>query len=176
MDVLVLSHSYMPLTRVSWYRAFNMVLTGRAEIVEEYEDRTISSYSDTFPMPAVIRFVRVVKSYFRRGIRFNRTNIWLRDKGKCQYCGIEVPLKDYQKDHVVPQSQGGKTTWDNIVCSCPPCNQKKANRTPREARMRLRMEPRRPSSLPQLGVRKLQGTDIPALWHPYLPQKAFATG
>jgi 5-methylcytosine-specific restriction endonuclease McrA len=176
MDVLVLSHSYIPLTRVSWYRAFNMVLTGRAEIVEEYEDQSISSYSETFPMPAVIRFVRVVHSYFRRGIRFNRANIWLRDKGKCQYCRVEVSLKEYQKDHVLPQSQGGKTNWDNIVCSCAACNQKKANRTPREAGMRLRVKPCRPSSLPQLGVRKLQGTEVPVIWQPYLPPTAFATG
>jgi len=152
-----------------------MVLTGRAEIVEEYQDKTISSFSETFPMPAVIRFVKAVKGYFKRGIRFNRTNIWLRDKGKCQYCGMDVALKDYQKDHVVPQSRGGKTTWENIVCSCSTCNQRKADRTPREAGMKLRCSPGKPTSLPHLGAKRLQAVDVPSLWKPYLPQRASAT-
>ena len=168
MDTLVLSHNFLPLTRISWHRAFNMVMTGRAEVLEEYEDRIISSYSAHWPMPSVIRFVRAAVGYFKRGVRFNRKNIWLRDRGKCQYCGLQVSLREFTFDHVTPQSQGGKTNWKNIVVACMPCNQRKRNRTPQQAGMRLLNTPVRPKSLPTTDLSTMWGGDMPETWRDYL--------
>ena len=39
---------------------------------------------------------------------------------------------------------GGQTTWENVVCSCIPCNTRKGNRLPHEAKMQLLKEPKRP--------------------------------
>ncbi len=51
-------------------------------------------------------------------------------------------------DHVVPRDRGGPTSWENIVCSCIPCNTRKANRTPQEAGLRLVKKPKRPKWRP----------------------------
>ena len=45
----------------------------------------------------------------------------------------------------MPRSRGGRTTWENIVTACAPCNLNKGGRTPREARMHPHRDPRRPS-------------------------------
>jgi 5-methylcytosine-specific restriction endonuclease McrA len=60
---------------------------------------------------------------------------------KCAYCG--KPAKTV--DHVRPKAQGGKTKWDNTVSACFPCNNKKDNRTPEQANMKLLWEPYEPT-------------------------------
>jgi len=167
VDTLVLSFSYTPLARVSCFRAFKMVLTGRAEILEEYSDRVICSFSTSWPVPSIIRFVRKATGYFHRSIAFSRKNVWLRDKGKCQYCDVDVTIREFTFDHVVPLSQGGNTTWENIVVACPKCNQKKMNRTPQQAKMKLLSQPMRPKFLPTTDL-ALSVKDIPETWRDYL--------
>ena len=48
-------------------------------------------------------------------------------------------------DHVVPRSQGGLDKWENLVCACPVCNNRKGDRTPEQAAMPLLRSPRKPS-------------------------------
>lgn len=169
MDTLVLNAAYQPVARVSWQKAFTLVFTGRAEVVETYADRVIRSAREIFPMPSIVRFVRMVTTYFRRGVRFNRRNVYLRDKGRCQYCGHRVPSNDFNFEHVVPKAQGGRTTWENIVVACHPCNQRKGNRTPEQAGMRLLSKPRRPKSLPGMGRAQLAWhAGMPSTWKDYL--------
>lgn len=150
MDTLVLADTYHPLGRVEWQRAICWVLTGRVAVVEEYPDRVIHSPSQAFPMPSVVRFVRKVRGMFKRTATFNRRNIWIRDGGRCGYCGNSVKMAEFTFDHVTPRCLGGLTTWENIVVSCHPCNRQKADRTPEQAAMRLRVRPSRPTGF--LGV------------------------
>jgi len=169
MYTLVLSFTYTPVAKVPSFRALKMVLSGRAEVLEEYEGQTINSFSNSWLVPAVIRFVRKATNFFqKRYIRFNRKNIWLRDKGLCQYCGTSVSIHDFTFDHVLPLSQGGKTTWDNIVTACKACNQKKTNRTPKQARMALLTQPVCPKALPATSLSAFWGADVPATWKEYL--------
>lgn len=165
METLVLNSAYMPINRVSWMDALGDLLTGRAEVVEVYEDKTVRSGGSGCPalprsfdplrtgrrgvwkIPSIIRFI--TKAVFhRRGVRFNRHNVWLRDKGRCQYCANKLTRAEFTYDHVTPQSKGGQTRWRNIVVACVPCNHRKANRTPREAGMKLRSKPVQPKYLP----------------------------
>lgn len=168
MDVLVLNHAYMPINRVSWQTAFGWLFTGRVEVVEEYEDREIRSASQTWKMPSIIRFMRKVVSKFMKGPRFNRKNVYLRDKGKCQYCRVKVTLSEFTYDHVLPRSRGGKTTWENIVVSCLPCNQKKGDRTPEQAGVKLRSRPVRPKSLQGMSVAGKWSQGMPESWKDWL--------
>lgn len=168
MDTLVLSHSYQPIMRVPWQRAIGLVLSGRVEVLEEYEDRQIRSTRSAFPMPAVIRFIQKVVGFFRRGVKFNRRNVWLRDKGHCQYCARKVSLSEFTFDHVTPKSQGGKTCWENIVVSCLACNGRKEDRTPTQAHMVLKNVPVRPKSLPGSDLSMTWGEGMPSSWKDYL--------
>ena len=178
MDTLVLNSAYMPVYRVSWMDTIGDLLKGRAEVVETYEGRTVSSgggdldlpftfkalrtdQAGVWKVPSVIRFL--TGAVFRkRKVKFNRHNVWLRDKGICQYCGVKTRMDSFTYEHVIPSSQGGVTTWMNIVVACSPCNHRKANRTPEQARMQLRRRPLRPVSLP--------GHISPTLrWHEGMP-------
>jgi len=51
-------------------------------------------------------------------------------------------------DHVVPRSRGGADTWENLVWSAKDVNQRKADRLPHEAGLRLLAVLRAPKELP----------------------------
>ena len=76
---------------------------------------------------------------------FSRTNIFKRDKYTCQYCGKHLEKDELTIDHVFPKSRMGPDIWENLVTCCKECNQKKANRTPKEAHMKLIKRPVRPT-------------------------------
>lgn len=78
-------------------------------------------------------------------VKFTRKNIYKRDNNICQYCGKKFPPEDLNLDHILPSSRGGKDSWENVVCSCVPCNLRKANRTLKEAGMNLIKLPRKPA-------------------------------
>lgn len=168
MDTLVLNSAYMPIDRISWKDAIANIFTGRAEVVEEYEDWTVSSPTTTLKVPSIIRFLGKVVGLFRKAPKFNRHNVFLRDRGRCQYCGQKVSRSNFTYDHVVPRRQGGKTVWKNVVISCFGCNQKKADRTPEEAGMTLLSKPHKPRSLPGTNfvVRWVDG--MPDSWKDYV--------
>ena len=83
-------------------------------------------------------------------------NIFARDNNQCQYCGKKFPTSELSLDHVIPRSQGGGTTWDNIVCSCVDCNVRKGGRTPRQANMTLIRKPEKPKRSPLLNLKLTQ--------------------
>lgn len=147
MDTLVLSHAYEPVARVPWQRAVTLLWEGKVEVIEEYENRTVRSITFELKVPSIIRFIRKIRDR-KRAVKFSRENVYMRDKGCCQYCGHKVPRAESTYDHVTPRSQGGQTTWENVVISCTPCNQRKGGRTPAQAGMHLRSTPVKPKSLP----------------------------
>ena len=176
MDTLVLNAAYMPISRTTWQKAITWLWTGRAEVVEEYENRVVRSPSFEIKVPSIIRFLGRVRGLFRKGVKFNRHNVYLRDKGRCVYCGNKVSKSNFTYDHVAPKSQGGKTIWTNVVIACLRCNQRKSNRTPAQARMRLRVQPIRPRSLPGTAHSSLAwNEDMPETWKDYLRTVSYWT-
>jgi len=124
--------------------------------------RTISRL---FLVPKVI----VLSSYEKlpqRSVRFSRTHLFLRDQYTCQYCGREEPKANLNLDHVLPRSRGGKSSWENLVTSCHPCNRKKGNLTPQEAGMPLLSKPKKPAGT--FGI--LSHKKIHQSWTPFLLQ------
>jgi 5-methylcytosine-specific restriction endonuclease McrA len=161
--VLVLNRSFLPVHITSVRRAFSLLYQGLAEAVnDQYQTFDFASWSalsvslhdDTVGMvDRMIRVPRVILllTYDRvpkRQVRFSRFNVYARDRTTCQYCGQRFPRCDLNLDHVIPRSQGGTSTWENVVCSCHECNRKKGGRTPRQANMRLLHSPRRPEWTP----------------------------
>jgi 5-methylcytosine-specific restriction endonuclease McrA len=52
---------------------------------------------------------------------------------------------DLTFDHLVPRSKGGLTEWENVVAACSPCNLRKGNLLPKEARLWPKQMPYRPT-------------------------------
>lgn len=149
MGCLALNASFEPLTLVSPRRAIRLVLDRKAEILEVDESRVFRSETREFPCPSVIRLVRYVHVPHRFRRQVTNTFLFARDDYSCQYCGRHRrELRGRQfltRDHILPVSRGGENTWENVVTSCSPCNNRKASRTPEEAHMPLLTEPREPN-------------------------------
>ncbi len=167
MDTLVLSHAFEPVARVSWQRAITLLWEAKVEVVEEYEDRVVRSVTLEFKVPSIIRFLRKIRER-KRAVKFSRENVYAREKGCCAYCGARVPRPLATYDHVIPRSQGGQTTWENVVICCTPCNQRKGGHTPEQAGMHLRVQPVRPKSLPDtLRLTFLIDKSAPPSWRQF---------
>jgi 5-methylcytosine-specific restriction endonuclease McrA len=176
METLILSTAFEPMRRLPWQRAMVLLAAGRVEVIEEYSDRTIRTVRFNYPMPSVVRFVRGLR-WRAKHVTFSRRNMYARDEGRCQYCARQVPRHLTTWDHVIPRSRGGKTTWTNIVVACLKCNQRKANRTPDEAKMPLRRQPIRPAHDPnRWGSAVTWQLGMPLTWRQYLLDRHYWEG
>ncbi len=136
--VLLLNFSYEPLGTVGVARAVCMWFREKVSIEEYDGDNVLHSPSTTIRVPSVIRlktYVNVRRK--RRETAMKRARIYIRDKYRCQYCGDHKHAKDLTLDHILPRAQSGESTPQNLVTACVPCNQRKGNRTPEQARMPL---------------------------------------
>jgi len=149
MGCLALNASYEPLTVVPVRRAVRLVLDQKAELLEADGDRAFRSEKAEVPFPLVIRLIRFVHVPRRFRRQVTNTFLFARDNYSCQYCGRHrSELRGRQfltRDHILPLSRGGGNTWENVVASCSPCNNRKGNRLPEEAGMRLLSTPREPN-------------------------------
>jgi 5-methylcytosine-specific restriction endonuclease McrA len=166
--VLVLNRLWQAVNVCTAKRALTLLFQGHAEVVlgsddgafQTYDFKEWFSFSQQAPhaesihtISFKIRVPRVILLVMydrlpKKEVKFTRHNIFERDNDTCQYCGKEFDRRDLNLDHVVPRDRGGPTSWENIVCSCIPCNTVKANRTPQEAGMHLIRKPKRPKWRP----------------------------
>lgn len=139
-SVLVLNADLGPLHRVSLRHAIRMLCREVAEVQEAEPDIRYGRWGG---LPTVVRLVRYVVTKWRysTGPGWSRRGVMARDGKKCAYCSAGASTID----HVIPQSRGGRSTWENTVAACDRCNQNKANRTPAEANMALLFKPHAPS-------------------------------
>ncbi len=162
--VLVLNRSYLPIGLCTVKDAYRLSSQNVCDVLDKnlepydwlswinlkVEDNT-QSVGTVYKRIRVPRIVRL-HDYNKipdRVVRFNRTNIMVRDKYICQYCGTIYTASQLNMDHVRPRSRGGRTTWTNIVASCHTCNSRKADKTPREAHMTLIRRPLKPKWSPR---------------------------
>jgi 5-methylcytosine-specific restriction endonuclease McrA len=161
--VLVLNRHFQPIHVTNARRAFSLLYLGVARAIDkEFRTFDFDSWSEVSAelgddvvttVDRVIRVPRVIilQLYDRipkTKVRFSRHNIYMRDGNTCQYCGEELPRTELNLDHVVPRAQGGRTTWENVVCCCVACNLSKGARTPEQAGLKLLKEPARPRWTP----------------------------
>jgi 5-methylcytosine-specific restriction endonuclease McrA len=132
--------SYYPLSLWPWQEVVKAVFLDRVDVISTY-DQMVHSPSFEMQLPSVVSLKHYVP--LDRPPAFTRFNLFLRDSFSCQYCASP---DDLTFDHLIPRSRGGRTTWENIVTACAPCNLAKGGRTPREAQMHPFHQPRRPTS------------------------------
>jgi 5-methylcytosine-specific restriction endonuclease McrA len=135
--------SYFPLSTWTWQDAVKAVFLDRVSVLSEYE-KEVHSPSFTMRLPSVIALRDFIPS--ARTPAFTRFNVFLRDSFSCQYCEARRVTQELTFDHVVPRARGGRTSWENVVTACGPCNLRKGSKMPREIGMIPRVEPRRPTS------------------------------
>ncbi len=179
--VLVLNRSFLPVHITTVRRACCLLYCGTAQAVNErYETFDFESWTEQepgepensigivnglLPVPRVI-LLTAFDRMPRRQVRFNRSNVFARDRNSCQYCGRRSTRSRLNLDHVIPRSHGGRSTWENVVCSCIECNRRKGGRTPDQAGMRLIRRPARPRWISLAGL--LGGREGHPEWRPYL--------
>lgn len=139
--VLVLNNDYRAVSICSSERAFVLVYTNKAELVESFHGSFLRTINQLFERPSIIRLRRFVHLPFRR-VSLTRSNIFKRDENRCGYCGSG---RDLTIDHIIPRSRGGIESWSNLITACTTCNTRKGNRTPEEAGMDFLSEPFCPS-------------------------------
>ena len=168
--VLLLNASYEPLAVIPYRRAMSLMLRGRVDAATNAE-QSIRTASNVLRIPTVLRLRRYI-NVPQRGARWSRQAVLHRDNYCCIYCGVVAGDKqnghvlnkrDFTIDHVIPRSRGGRNTWGNTACACPACNHRKGNRTPHEAGLTLRWEPK----TPRVDYVVASG-EMPAEWKIYL--------
>ena len=58
-------------------------------------------------------------------VRENRLQIYERDEYKCKYCGKQLTRFTATLDHVIPVTEAGTNSYDNLVTACLSCNSEK---------------------------------------------------
>ncbi len=181
-NVLVLNKFYQAIRVINVKRAFSLLCREMAEVIHietdargqaKWHNLNFESWQelsalkkefepDEYDWIHTVRFAIAVPRIIRllgydklprQDVKFNRRNIYARDSSRCQYCGKKFSTTELSLDHVLPKSQGGKTTWDNIVCCCVRCNVKKGGRTPEQAHMHLIVKPTKPKRSPVINIR-----------------------
>ncbi len=174
--MLVLNRNYMAIRVTTARRALSLLFRDLAEVIHVEDDQYLSYDFDSwcevsqvkqrfephnFDWVSTIRFSLAVPRIIRltlydrlpqRHVKFNRRNIFARDGNRCQYCGRKFATSELSLDHVVPRSQGGRTTWENIVCCCLECNVRKGGRTPAQAGLKLITAPVKPRRSPVIAL------------------------
>ena len=165
--VLLLNATFEPLAVVTAKRAIVLMLTGKAECVEEtLGGVAFHSESLTIPAPSVMRLSRYVRVPYRHAVPMTRAGVLRRDGRRCAYCGKRADTID----HVVPRSRGGTHSWDNCVAACRLCNSRKADRLIEELGWTLAVAPRAPDRAAG-GILVLAVEPLPS-WEPWLGERA----
>lgn len=135
--VLVLNADLTLLHVVSLKHAVRMIIR---QIAEVHEDA--GEFFGSFIKPRSVRLVRYINTSWRynKSPKWSKNGVMMRDKHSCAFCAGKATTVD----HVKPRAQGGTNRWDNTVAACSPCNNKKGNRTPEEAGMKLLVTPKVP--------------------------------
>ncbi len=160
-SVLLLNQNYEPLQVCSARRAVVLLFQGKAEMIETADGIKIHTVSREYALPSVVRLWHYRKVPHKR-IMLTRKNIITRDNNRCQYCGsTKGPMTI---DHVIPKRMGGDDSWENLICACAKCNNKKGDHTPEQAEMHILKKPIRPTFITFIQ----RNISIADRWRPFL--------
>ncbi|HEY3297759.1 MAG TPA: HNH endonuclease [Armatimonadota bacterium] len=164
-EVLVLNNDYEPLNVCNLRRAIVLVCMGKADVLHN-DHHLVGMVSGAFDSPSVVK----LRHYVNRPIpelKLSRRSVFARDNFTCQYCGATG--REMTVDHVVPRRHGGPSTWENLVCCCRKCNNKKGDKSLEKSGMVLARQPRRPKYVPFISLTKYLSGARNDVWRDYLP-------
>ena len=154
--VVVLNGDYSFLNTIGLKRAISLYVSKKVEVLK-YSEKTLKTAGGMIiKIPLVMRLIKIIRMIYKNKVPYSKKNIFLRDEFKCCYCGSP---KELTIDHVIPKARGGKSSFENCVSACRPCNNLKGKRTPTEAKIYLRKQPISPTiseffriKMKQLGI------------------------
>ena len=165
-SVLILNKHWIPINTTSPRHSFALMYAEKArgiwieggdviplewsewcEIRISDTDKKIKTVNGNIKIPNVI-VLNVCDKIPKQTMKFTQKKLWERDKFTCQYSGKPVTLATGNIDHVLPRSQGGKTSWENCVIAHKEINAIKADRTPEQAGLKLLKTPVAPKIMP----------------------------
>ena len=143
LRTLLLNASYEVISFINHKKVFKLLIKDKIEVVSTFNIE-VNWIDGKIKYPSVVRLKKFIKRNFFNS-NFSRKALVKRDRSKCQFCGRKLTASQITIDHVVPRAQGGLTSFVNCVVSCQDCNNKKADRTPEQAGMKLLKRPTHPS-------------------------------
>jgi 5-methylcytosine-specific restriction endonuclease McrA len=165
-NVLILNKHWIPINTTTAKHSFSLMYSDNARgmMIEEDKlvplewhewislevndnDRKVKTVKGFIKIPTVI-----VLNYYdkipRQTVKFTQKNLWERDNFTCQYTGKKLTRTNGNIDHIIPRSQGGKTSWENCVIAHKEINARKADKTPEQAGLKLLKKPSAPKFMP----------------------------
>jgi 5-methylcytosine-specific restriction endonuclease McrA len=140
--------SFLPLSVLTWKESITYMYLKKANVIEWHNTWIVRSANWETAVPAVMMLVQYEK--IKNTVKFTKSNVYLRDGYKCQYCQTPVTAKTATLDHVLPVSLGGKSNFENCVCACSKCNSLKGN----DSKVIPLNKPTRPSYYQLVNMRK----------------------
>ncbi len=157
---LILNKLWQPVRHTTVREALVIAFTGAARLVDPqtYESHSFDEWLG-LPIDEGERTIRAVRQLIKvpevavmtrhapvrlAGRRFNRRNVFKRDRYTCQYCGAQPGTGGLSVDHVVSPARGGFSGWTNCVLACERCIGRKGGRDPEEVGLRLKRAPAEP--------------------------------
>ena len=142
-NVVLLNADYSFLNTVCWKKAITLMTKGKTEVVK-YSERVVRTAEGLImKIPAVMRLIKFIRTLYKTRVPFSKKNVMVRDGLACAYCGKDDVRLTI--DHILPKAKGGKSTFENCVASCKPCNNKKGHKTCGEAKMWPKVSARQPT-------------------------------
>jgi 5-methylcytosine-specific restriction endonuclease McrA len=117
--------SFLPLSVIDWQEAIKYIVLDKANVLAYHDNWIVRSARWETQVPSILMLREYMKP--KTTIRFSKGNVFLRDGYHCAYCDTPLTKKECTLDHVLPTSHGGKTTFENTVTACGPCNAGKGN-------------------------------------------------
>ena len=155
--------SFLPLSTLTWQDAIKYMVLDKAHVLSWHDNWIVHSANWETPVPSIL----ILRDYMKpkKTIRFSKSSVFLRDSYKCAYCAVDLQKKDCTLDHVLPVSLGGKTTFENTVTACGPCNASKGN----NKKIVPKFKPHKPDFYELVNKRKRMPFRIKhSEWLPYL--------
>jgi len=140
--IVLFDKNFVPIGVISWKKAIKLIYREKVEPVGK-SFLIIKTIDKEVKIPKFLRLLNIIKTLYKRIIPCRKKSVFIRDKYMCLYCGKKI--SNPTLDHIIPKSKGGKSTFENLATSCVECNQKKGNKTPKEANMRLLSVPKSPT-------------------------------
>lgn len=152
--ILMLNKAGVPLDwsnyeRVAYYESKGKILwrMGQHEVILRGGMNAKTGQQSKLVLDSIIAldYDKNPNTHRKHSPTLSNKTLFERDRNICGYCGSVKRASDLTRDHIMPQSRGGKDTWENCVAACYGCNQYKEDKTPEEADMPLLYIPYAPT-------------------------------